>query len=124
MAAKVFKQNYSALVKILPMNNAEFRAELFSHDLLHGDCNAKIQSSSMTQAEKAEYFLTNEIQPELSAGVSTKKFEDLLEIMSMSGLDALANIIKGMLQCTCVHAQSNLRNCTVVLCIYYTYMCH
>ena len=97
MAAKVFKQNYSALVKMLPMNNAEFRAELFSHDLLHGDCNAKIQSSSMTQAEKAEYFLTNVIQPELSVGVSTRKFEGLLEVMSMSGLDDLAEKIKGML---------------------------
>ena len=31
MAAKVFKQNYSALVKMLPMNNAEFRAELCFH---------------------------------------------------------------------------------------------
>ena len=100
MAAKVFKHNYIALMKVLPMNDAEFRAKLFSHDLLHGDYYAKIQSSNMTQAEKAEYFLTNVIQPELSVGISTKKFEDLLEVMSMSGLDALANKIKGMLQCT------------------------
>ena len=44
----------------------------------------------MTQADKAEYFLTNVIQPELSASVSTRKFEGLLEVMSMSGLDDLA----------------------------------
>ena len=95
MAAKVFKQFYSTLVKTLPMDSAEFRAELFSHDLLPHDCQAKVQSSAMTRAEKAEFFLTNVIKPELDADISTKKFEDLLEIMNVSGQEALAQKIKG-----------------------------
>ena len=105
MADKVFKQNYSALVKTLPMDSVEFRAELFSHDLLHGDCKAKLQTLSMTPAEKADYFLTNVIEPELGAGISTKKFENLLEVMSRNGLETLAEKIKGMYvivyMCTC-----------------------
>lgn len=97
MAADVFKQFYGALVKTLPMDDVEFRVELFSRNLLPGDSYAKVQSSSMTQAEKAEYFLSNVIYPELGAEVSTKKFEDLLEVMSMSGQEALAEKVKGSL---------------------------
>ena len=96
MAAKIFKQFYSALVKMLPMDDAEFRAELVSHGLLHGDCQAKIQSLSMTRAEKAEYFLTNVIQPELSAEISTKNFEDLLKVLAISGQENLAEKIRGI----------------------------
>ena len=98
MAAKVFKQFYSDLVTMLPMDDVTFRAKLYSHDLLSGDCKAKVELSSMTQAEKANFFLTNEIQPELDANVSTKKFEDLLKVMSMSndsGLKTLAAKIRG-----------------------------
>ena len=109
MAAKVFKQFYSTLVKTLPMDNAEFRAELYSHDLLHGDYQAKVQSSAMTRAERAEFFLTNVIQPELDTDISTKKFEDLLEVMSMSGQEALAQKIKGML-----HYSNKLCNVCIV----------
>ena len=77
------------------MDSAEFRADLFSHDLLPHDYQAKVQSSAMTRAEKAEFFLTNVIKPELDADISTKKFEDLLDIMNMNGQEALAQKIKG-----------------------------
>lgn len=96
MAAKVFKQFYSTLVKTLPMESAEFRAELYSHDLLPRDCQAEVQLSSRTKAQKAEFLLTNVIRPDLDADISTKKFEDLLEVMSISGQEALAVKIKGM----------------------------
>ena len=97
MAAEVFKQFYSTLVKTLPMDSAEFRAELYSRDLLPRDCQAKVQSSAMTQAEKAEFFLTNVIKLELDADISIKKFEDMLEVMNISGQEALAVKIKGTL---------------------------
>ena len=96
MAAKVFKQFYGILVEVLPMDSAVFRGQLYSHDLLPGDCQAKVQLSTITKAEKAEFFLTNVIKPELDADISTKKFEDLLEVMSISGHEALAEKIKGM----------------------------
>ena len=95
MAAKVFQQFYGILVKTLPMDDSEFRAELFSRNLLHGDNQAKVQSSSITRAEKAEIFLTNEIQPELVLDISTK-FKDLLEVIQIYGQEALAKKIKGM----------------------------
>jgi len=98
MAAKVLEQNYVKLVKVLPMDNPEFRAELVSRGLLRGENKAKIQSTSMSRAEKAEYFLTNVIEPEIIAGFSTKMFEDLLgAMMCMNGQEALAENIKGML---------------------------
>ena len=96
MAAKVLKQFYARLVRTLPMDDVVFIAELHSHDLLNGDQKAHIQLSSLTRAEKADYFLTNVIQPELDAAVSTKKFEDLLEVMSICDQEALVEKIKGM----------------------------
>ena len=96
MEAEVFKQFYSTLVKTLPMNSAQFRAELYSHDLLPRDTRAKVQSSAMTRAEKAEFLLTNVIEPELDLDVSMK-FEDLLEVMSICDQEDLAVKIKGTL---------------------------
>ena len=97
MAAKVFKQFFGTLVKMLPMDDAEFRAELYSHDLLYGDYFAQVQSSAISRAQKAEHFLTSVIKPELDAEISTKKFEDLLEVLSMCGHKTLADKIQGML---------------------------
>ena len=97
MAAKVFKEFFGMLVKMLPMDDPIFRGELYSHDLLHGDYFAQVQSSDTTRAQKAEHFLTSVIKPELDAEISTKKFEDLLEILSTCGHKPLADKIQGML---------------------------
>ena len=102
MAAKVLKQFYATLVRTLPMDDVVFIAELHSHNLLNGDQKAHIQLPSITQAEKADYFLSKVIQPELDAAVSTKKFEDLLEVMSICDQEALVDKIKGMYVCKCV----------------------
>ena len=96
MAAKVLEQNYVKLVKVLKMDDAEFRAELVTRGLLHGEDKAKIQSANMTRAEKAEYFLTNVIEPEIIADISTCKFDSLLDAMMVTnGQEALAKVIKG-----------------------------
>jgi len=64
MATEVYKQFYAKLVKILPMDDVTFIAELYSCDLLPGD--AKDQLKSKAQASKAGYFLDHVIEPSIA----------------------------------------------------------
>ena len=57
---KAFKEFYSKLVKVLPMDNIS--SDLYSHDLLPGDNKARIEALD-TQKQKAEYFLDKVIKP-------------------------------------------------------------
>ena len=75
-----FKEFYTKLVKVLPMNNIS--SDLYSHDLLPGDHKAKIKALD-TQKEKAEYFLDHVIEPGMAIGY-TGQFVEMLKVMENS----------------------------------------
>ena len=82
MSAKIFQQFYSKLVRILPMNDAIFRADLYSHSLLPGDLKEHIESL-VTSATKASHFLDHVIKPSIMNG-DGRMFDELLSIMKDS----------------------------------------
>ena len=84
LTEKVFQDLYSKLVKALPMKDALFRAELYSHGLLPGDLKNQIESLA-TQAEMATHLLDNVIKPNVTSGISNgASFNELLTVMSDS----------------------------------------
>ena len=80
--SEVFKEFYSKLVKILPMNDALFIAELYSRGLLPDDAKEHVQSLPTT-ANKAMYFLDHVIKPNVTIGVGSS-FDQLLNVMEDS----------------------------------------
>ena len=88
---------YPQLVKLLPMRDATFVANLVQ--LLPGDFKEKMQSKP-TQAEAAAFFLDNEIAPALEYG-ENKSFNILLtaiELFDSIPLSMLAQEIKIAIQ--------------------------
>ena len=96
-ANEVFTKFYSQLVKSLPMNDALFRAELFTNSLLPGDHKEHVESLSLpTKAEKASYFLDHVIKPSVT-GDDGSSFDKLLNVMEDSdhqGVKELAELIR------------------------------
>ena len=95
-ARDAFMQLYADLTEVLPMNQPQLKAELYTNNLLPGDHKAKIDSLN-TQKEKAEYFLDAVIKPSLNIGY-TEQFEKLICIMGASDnptLRYLSNQIRG-----------------------------
>ena len=82
MSAKIFKQFYSKLIKTLTMNDAIFRADLYSCGLLPGDLKEHIESLN-TSATKASHFLDHVIKPSIMNG-DGRRFDELLSIMEDS----------------------------------------
>jgi len=76
---KAFKEFYSKLVKVLPMDDI---SDLYSNDLLPGDNKAKIEALD-TQRRKAEYFLDHVIKPGMEIGY-TGQFDEMLKVMDNS----------------------------------------
>ena len=76
---KAFRDFYSKLVKVLPMNNI---SDLYSHNLLPGDHKERIDALN-TQKQKAEYFLDRVIKPGMEIGY-TGQFDEMLKVMENS----------------------------------------
>ena len=107
MSSEVFKEFYSKLVKTLPMNDAIFIAELYSHDLLPGDLKNQLNLSDKTPAVKATIFLDSVIEPSVISDIGSS-FDKLLNVMEDSeyqGVKELAEQIR-----TSVRKRSNSDN--------------
>lgn len=95
-AYKVYKDYYLDLLRILPMNDVLFLANLQSSNLFPGDTKAQVQARS-TSMEKASYFLGTIIEP--SFHDNADQFKKLLAAMTNYGMAAssLAGRIKKQL---------------------------
>ena len=76
--SKVFRKFYVQLVKVLPMNDSEFVAELYSCDLLPGNLKDRVKAEK-TQADKATCFLDGKINRD----VSIDDFSSLMELLKI-----------------------------------------
>ena len=85
MTEAIIHKYFADLVGLLPMNDATFRAKLYSAGLLPGDMWSKVKSES-TKAEKAEHFLFFGIQND------TDNFNKLLTIMEECDDDRLKKL--------------------------------
>ena len=97
--SKVFQDHYPKLVKTLPMDDAIFMAELYSHSLLPHDLKDYIESLA-TSARKASSFLDRMIKPSVTSGVG-RNFHKLLDVMEGSeyqNVNELAKLIRTGLQ--------------------------
>ena len=97
--SKVFQHFYAKLVKMLPMDDALFIAELFSANLLPGDVKDQVKSMS-TSADKATHLLDHVIQPSVMTGVGSS-YDDLIKVMENSeydGVKELGGIIRSKLK--------------------------
>lgn len=77
--SEVFQKNYTNLVKLLPMKDELFIAELFTRNLLPGNLKETLHSIPVSTA-RASVFLDTAIKPTVSTNDSTK-FNILLEVM-------------------------------------------
>lgn len=95
-AKNVYKNFYRTLVNILPMEDAEFQAQLVKHHLLPLNLKDRV-SAKPTRRDKAMYFLDNAISNYLESEVDLTPLIELLEVMSISGnkqLEKVATEIK------------------------------
>lgn len=79
MSAKVYKDHYAHLVKMLPMDDPIFIAELYSCDVL-ADYDKELILSRSTRADRALVFLDNTIQPSVHRN-DDEKLHRLLKCM-------------------------------------------
>ena len=94
-AGEVFQQFYGKLVKILPMNDAIFVADLYSNHLLPGDLKDQL-NSKVTSADKATHLLDSVIKPSVTSSAGSS-FDELLNVMEDSeypGVKDLAKLIR------------------------------
>ena len=82
---EVIKHFYGDLVSKLPMDDATFRASLYSAGLLPGDLKETVKSKP-TRADKAEHFIDHGINNDAA------NFAKLLEVMEKSGNSSLITL--------------------------------
>ena len=85
MAEDIIRKYYVDLIKLLPMNDVIFIAELYSAGLLPGDLKAEVQFKP-TGAHKADHFLQHGIKND------TESFNKLLAIMEHHDSDHLRKL--------------------------------
>lgn len=90
---EVYKEYYPKLVRVLPMNDVLFIAQLCARGLLPGNTKAVIQSRH-TSAEKVQCFLDSCIEPAFFDDESNDVFLDLLKIMENSDHVVLNSVAK------------------------------
>ena len=96
-ANEVFTKFYHELVKALPMNDALFRAKLFTNGLLPDDHERHVGSLSLpTKSGTASYFLDHVIKPSVTSddGSSFDKLLDVMEDSGHQGVKELARLIR------------------------------
>jgi len=81
---KIYIQFYPKLVAVLPMDDATFIAQLYSHDLLPGNGKAMV-AAQQTRADKASYFLDKHIDRGFKNDNDNPSFQTLLSIMMGNG---------------------------------------
>ena len=91
MITEVYLRYYKEMVMVLPMNDADFIAHLYSQQLLPGDIKGQLESKS-TKKDKAEHFLDNVITPAVYCNDITI-FQGLLAVMENYG-GTVANLAK------------------------------
>jgi len=80
-SADVFREFYSKLVQMLPMDDAYFIASLYSNNLLPGNLKDEVKSKP-TRADKVSHFLDKMIEPSIKSGIDTT-FYGLLKVMEV-----------------------------------------
>ena len=85
MTKIIIRKYYVDLIELLPMDDAKFRAKLYSTGLLPGNLKEEIQSKP-TATEKAEHFLDYGIKND------TENFDKLLTIMEDDNGDHLKKL--------------------------------
>ena len=93
-AKDIFQKYYSQLVKMLPMDDSMFVAELYSQDVLTHEDKRVIMSQSTT-ADKVVVFLDRVIAPSIIAGYD-EKFYKLLECMEHYELTVIRELAKSI----------------------------
>ena len=91
MMMEVYRKCYKEMVMVLPMNDADFVARLYSRHLLPGDMKDQLESKS-TKKDKAAHFLDNVILPAVDCNDVTV-FQDLLAVMVNHG-GTVSNLAK------------------------------
>ena len=78
---KRYESAYPQLLKILPLDDVEFRGQLISVHLFSGDSKEAVLAKS-TKAEKVDLFLSKCIEPGFSEdGNSNAALDQLLTVM-------------------------------------------
>ena len=98
----VYGEYYLKLIKVLPMDDPIFIAQLFSRQCLPGDTKAAVAARA-TRAEKATFFLDKVIEMEFKVDGSNPVFLNLLNLMMNTdymNLKSLAEEIKSKLTIT------------------------
>ena len=98
-ANEVFTTFYYQLVTSLPMDDALFRAKLFTNGLLPGDHKEHVESLP-TKSDKASYFLDHVIKPSVTSddGSSFNKLLNVMEDSDHQGVKRLAKLIRTRLR--------------------------
>ena len=106
---KVLKDHYPELLRLLPMEDNIFVAELYKNNLLPNDLKAVIDLSS-TRAGKVTKFLDSVIKPSVE-NLNDVNFNVLLQVMMSSNDNAvkqLAEAIISMLNQNCLHSEKGM----------------
>ena len=80
----LYTEYFPKLVRVLPMGDAHFIAQLYTCQLLPGDAKESIAAKA-TRADKASFFLGNYIETGFDDDGSNPLFVELLKLMQRSG---------------------------------------
>lgn len=90
----VYDEYYPKLIRVLPMNDSLFIAQLYSKHFLPGDAKDSIMARA-TRADKATYFLDNYIANDFDdEGTSNSLFVELIRLMEKSDDLVLKSVAK------------------------------
>ena len=89
----VYTNYYPKLIKVLPMNDAIFMAQLYASQFLPGDAKEAV-AARVTRADKASFFLDNHIEKGFDNDGSNPLFLDLLKLMAKSDDIVLQSVAK------------------------------
>ena len=79
----MYEKYFSDLVKVLPMDDVTFKAQLSSNNILPDGVDAHIKSLP-TVSDKADYFLKQVIKPSINIS-ETEEFNNLIATMKECG---------------------------------------
>ena len=106
---EVLKYHYPELLKLLPMEDNFFIAELFKRNLLPHNLKAVIDSLS-TRADKVTKFLDSVITPS-TENLNNVNFNELLQVMMTSNDNAVKQLAKeiiSMLNQNCFQSEKGM----------------
>ena len=79
----VYRKHYHKLVRVLPMNEPRFIAELYSKKFLPGDALYYIETKG-SRAGKADFFLENYVAKGFDESGNNPLFLELLDLLNDS----------------------------------------